>query len=77
MFIRISPDEYINSEEICHIKVVDSMTCLVSTDSGIYSAQMPVETLLGILNNTPEESKEISVLKEMNKKIGELPIFAG
>ena len=77
MFIRISADEYINSEEICHIKIVDPMTCLISTDSGIYSAQMPIETLLGMLRQEPQESKEISVLQEMNKKIGELPIFAG
>ncbi len=77
MFIRISPDEYINSEEITHIKVVDSMTCLLSTESGIYTAQMPVETLLGIIGDKPQENKEISILQEMNKKIGELPIFAG
>lgn len=77
MFIKISADEYINSEEITHIKVVDSMTCLLSVDSGIYTAQLPIETLLGIMGDKPKENKELNVLQEMNKKIGELPIFAG
>lgn len=77
MFIRISEDEYVNGDEICHIKVVDGMTCLVSTESGIYTAQMPVETLLAMLKQEPKENKELNVLQEMNKKIGELPVFAG
>ena len=78
MFIQICTDEYINSEEIVHIKVVDQMTCLVSTESGIYTAQMPIDTLLARMKEQPaEESKEIGILEQMNKKIGELPIFAG
>jgi len=78
MFIRISADEYINSDEIVHIKAVDDLTCLVSTESGIYTAQMPVSTLLAIIKGQePQQNKELNVLEEMNKKIGELPIFAG
>ena len=77
MFLKITADEYINTEEIVHIKVVDSMTCLLSTENGIYTANMPVETLMAMLKEKPEESKEIGILEQMNKKIGELPIFAG
>ena len=78
MFLRINPTEYINTEEIVSIKVVDQMNCILTTEGGMYSAEYPVETLLAILRGQePQENKELNVLEEMNQKIGELPIFAG
>jgi hypothetical protein len=77
MFVKINSDEYINTEEVCCIKVIDSMTCLLTTDSGIYTANMPVETFLSLAKADAGGDKELNVLQEMNKKIGELPIFAG
>ena len=78
MFLRISPDEYINTDEIQHIKVVDSMNCLLSTESGIYTSQMPVETLLAIIRNeAPANDNNKEVLEQISNKIGELPVFAG
>jgi hypothetical protein len=76
MFLRISADEYINTEEISHIKVLDPMTCLLTTESGIYTAGMPVETLLAIIKND-EPKGEQATLESIDNKIGNLPIFAG
>lgn len=76
MFLRICEDEFINTDEIQHIRVVDSMTCLLSTESGIYTAHMPAETLLAMIKND-EPKGEQSTLESIDKKIGELPIFAG
>lgn len=78
MFLRINPMEYINTEEIVSIKVVDQMNCIITTEGGFYNAEYPVETLLSILKGQePQENKELNVLEQMNQKIGELPIFAG
>ena len=81
--IRISADEWINPEEITHIKAIDPMNCILTTEAGVFTAQMPVETLLGILRaeepkeDAGSESAELNVLKEMSQKIGNLPVFAG
>jgi hypothetical protein len=78
MFLRINPEEYINTDEIISIKIIDQMTCGLTTENGYYTAEYPVETLLSILRGEKkDESQEIEQLKQMNQKIGELPIFAG
>ena len=78
MFIRISPVEYVCADEIISIKAIDAMTCIITTEAGVHTAEYPIETLLAILKGQEEpEKNDTAVLESINQKIGELPIFAG
>jgi hypothetical protein len=78
MFLRISADEYVNTEEIISIKGIDAMTCSLSTAHDVHIAEYPLDTLMAILRNEePKKEDNAEVLKSIDHKIGELPIFAG
>lgn len=79
MFLQISQNEWINSEEIVHIAVADEMNCILTTEAGVFTANYPIQTLLSLLKEQSdvEDKEEVDVLKQMNEKIGNLSIFAG
>ena len=77
MYLRISPIEYVCTDEIISIKSIDAMTCIITTEAGVHTAEFPIETLLTILKGQEPQKSNAEVLKSIDRKIGELPIFAG
>lgn len=80
-FIEIAEGLSVRKDEILAIHSTDNQfECIVITESKEFTAKFPYLTLLSILEekeNEKENEGQEALLRQINEKVGNLPVFAG
>jgi hypothetical protein len=79
-FIEVTDGVSIRIDRIEKVERVDDLNSRITSGFDSYTMAMPYKTVLNIINyvERPEISDPNSrILKEISKKIGNLPVFAG
>jgi len=82
IFCEISEGLCVRCDEISVIEKVDDYHCKVVTEAGVFDANFPYSTLVSILEANGEvpplrDDGQVTALKELSQKIGNIGTFAG
>ena len=75
-FIEVAPGYSIKTANIDSILAINEITSSVTSGGQVFRIDIPYKTLLTILN-TDNANMQEQLLKEISKKVGNLPVFAG